>query len=339
MSSTVSADVIAKGPDKRWYVIHTYSGYENKVKANLEHRIESMGMEDRIFQVLVPMEDEIEIRQGQRHTVQKKVYPGYVLVEMILDPDSWFVVRNTPGVTSFVGGSNIPGVRSEPVPLDETEVKQILRHMGVETPKYRVAFTKGQSVRVTDGPFSEFIGTVDEVNPERNKVKVLVSIFGRETPVELDFLQVEKLLEEAHVAKKIRIVLTLQLPAGKATPAPPVGTALGPHGINIVEFTKSYNEKTADKSGQIIPAQITVYEDRSFTFILKTPPAADLLRKAAGISKGSGTAKKETIGRVTRDQVREIAAIKMADLSANDVDAAARIIEGTARSMGIEVGS
>src|SRR6476660_4630581 len=171
-----------KAPEKRWYVIHTYSGYENKVKANLEHRIES-----------VPMEDEIEIRQGQRHTVQKKVYPGYVLVEMILDPDSWFVVRNTPGVTSFVGGSNIPGVRSEPVPLDETEVKQILRHMGVETPKYRVAFTKGQSVRVTDGPFSEFIGTVDEVNPERNKVKVLVSIFGRETPVELDFLQVEKL--------------------------------------------------------------------------------------------------------------------------------------------------
>jgi transcriptional antiterminator NusG len=184
---------VEKKPEKRWYVIHTYSGYENKVKANLEHRIESMGMEDRIFQVLVPMEDEIEIRQGQRHTVQKKVYPGYVLVEMILDPDSWFVVRNTPGVTSFVGGSNIPGVRSEPVPLDETEVKQILRHMGVETPKYRVAFTKGQSVRVTDGPFAEFIGTVEEINPERNKVKVLVSIFGRETPVELDFLQVEKL--------------------------------------------------------------------------------------------------------------------------------------------------
>ena len=185
--------IVPRAPEKRWYVIHTYSGYENKVKANLEHRIESMGMEDKIFQVLVPMEDEIEIRQGQRHTVQKKVYPGYVLVEMILDPESWFVVRNTPGVTSFVGSGNIPGMRSEPIPLDETEVKQILRHMGVETPKYRVAFTKGQSVRVTDGPFAEFIGTVDEVNPERNKLKVLVSIFGRETPVELDFLQVEKL--------------------------------------------------------------------------------------------------------------------------------------------------
>ena len=141
------------------------------------------------------------------------------------------------------------------------------------------------------------------------------------------------------MAKKIRIVLTLQLPAGKATPAPPVGTALGPHGINIVEFTKTYNEKTADKAGQIIPAQITIFEDRSFTFILKTPPAADLLRKAAGIDKGAATTKREQVGRVTRDQVREIAAIKMPDLPANDIEAAARMIEGTARSMGIEVGS
>ena len=139
--------------------------------------------------------------------------------------------------------------------------------------------------------------------------------------------------------KKVLAVVKIQIPAGAATPAPPVGTALGPHGINIVEFTKSYNEKTADKACQIIPAQITVYEDRSFTFILKTPPAADLLRKAAGIDKGSGTPKRETIGRVTRDQVREIATIKMADLSANDIEAAARMIEGTARSMGIEVES
>jgi len=139
------------------------------------------------------------------------------------------------------------------------------------------------------------------------------------------------------VAKKIRIVLTLQLPAGKATPAPPVGTALGPHGINIIEFTKSYNEKTADKAGQIIPAQITVFEDRSFTFILKTPPAADLLRKAAGIEKGAATTSRETAGRVTRDQVREIAGQKLADLNANDIEAAMRQVEGTARSMGIEV--
>ena len=139
------------------------------------------------------------------------------------------------------------------------------------------------------------------------------------------------------MAKKIRIVLTLQLPAGKATPAPPVGTALGPHGINIVEFCKSYNEKTAAQVGQVIPAQITVYEDRSFTFILKTPPAADLLRKAAGVEKGSGTAGREKIGSVTKKQVRDIAEVKMADLNAVDIDGAAKIVEGTARSMGIEV--
>ena len=139
------------------------------------------------------------------------------------------------------------------------------------------------------------------------------------------------------MAKKIRIVLTLQLPAGKATPAPPVGTALGPHGINIVEFCKSYNEKTAPQSGQVIPAQITVFEDRSFTFVLKTPPAADLLRKAAGVEKGAATTGRDTIGRVTRDQVREIAQQKLPDLNAVDLDGATRVVEGTARSMGIEV--
>ena len=139
------------------------------------------------------------------------------------------------------------------------------------------------------------------------------------------------------MAKKIRTVLTLQLPAGKATPAPPVGTALGPHGINIVEFTKTYNERTADKAGQVIPAQITIFEDRSFTFVVKTPPAGDLLKRAAGLDKGAQTTKRETAGRVTRDQVRQIAETKMADLNANDIDAAMKQVEGTARSMGIEV--
>ena len=139
------------------------------------------------------------------------------------------------------------------------------------------------------------------------------------------------------MAKKIRIVITLQLPAGKATPAPPVGTALGPHGINIVEFTKSYNERTADKLGQVIPAQITVFEDRSFTFVLKTPPVPDLLRKAAGVPKGTATPGRENVGKVTREQVREIATIKMPDLNATSMEAAMTMIEGTAKSMGIEV--
>jgi len=174
---------------RRWYVIHTYSGYENKVKTNLEHRIQSMDMGDKIFQVLVPTEEEIEIKNGKRHPVERKIFPGYVLVEMVMSDDSWYVVRNTPGVTSFVGSGN------KPTELSDTEVRQILRQIKLDAPKYKVAFSKGEAVRVTDGPFTDLHGVVDEVNPERNKVKVLVSIFGRETPVELDFLQIEKLVK------------------------------------------------------------------------------------------------------------------------------------------------
>src|SRR2546427_5031946 len=183
--SAPSADEIDTG--RRWYVIHAYSGYENKVKTNLEHRITSMDMGDKIYQVLVPTEEEIEIKNGKRHPVERKVFPGYVLVEMIMGDDSWYVVRNTPGVTSFVGSGN------KPTPLTDGEVRAILRQIKLDAPKYKVAFTKGEAVRVTDGPFTDLHGGVDEVNPERNQVKVLVSIFGRETPVELDFLQIEKL--------------------------------------------------------------------------------------------------------------------------------------------------
>jgi len=185
--SAPTADEVDTG--RRWYVIHTYSGYENKVKTNLEHRITSMDMGDKIYQVLVPTEEEIEIKNGKRHPVERKVFPGYVLVEMIMGDDSWYVVRNTPGVTSFVGSGN------KPTPLTDGEVRAILRQIKLDAPKYKVAFTKGEAVRVTDGPFTDLHGVVDEVNPERNKVKVLVSIFGRETPVELDFLQIEKLVK------------------------------------------------------------------------------------------------------------------------------------------------
>jgi transcriptional antiterminator NusG len=182
---------------KQWYVVHTYSGYEAKVKRNLEHRKESMRKEggDRIFQIIVPEEEEMEMKNGQRQAVKKKVFPGYVLVEMemaadLSDDDSraaWAVVRNTPGVTSFVGSGN------NPIPLREQEVKQILKQIETEAPRVKPTFARGQNVRINDGPFAEFIGVVDEVSAERNKVKVLVSFFGRETPVELDFLQVEKL--------------------------------------------------------------------------------------------------------------------------------------------------
>jgi len=172
--------------DAQWYVVHAYSGHEEKVKKNLEKRIESMDMHDRILEVLVPMEDEIEIKDGKRRHVQKRIFPGYILVKMKMSDESWYVVRNTPGVTSFVGSGN------KPVPLQEKEVKSILRQMKQEAPKIRVEFQVGESVRVVDGPFTDFHGKVDEINPEKGKLKVLVNMFGRETPVELDLLQVEK---------------------------------------------------------------------------------------------------------------------------------------------------
>ncbi len=172
--------------DQGWYVIHCYSGYENKVKSNLEQRIETMQMQDKIFEVVVPTEEEIEIREGKRRTVERRVFPGYILVRMVMDDDSWYVVRNTPGVTGFVG------MGSRPTPLRPEEVQAIMRRMEAEAPRIKVTFRKGQKVRIIDGPFSEFIGIVDEIDMERAKVSVLVSFFGRDTPVELDFLQVEK---------------------------------------------------------------------------------------------------------------------------------------------------
>lgn len=173
--------------EKQWFVIHTYSGYENKVKTNLEKRVESMNMGDKIFRILVPVEDEVQVKDGKKKTVKRKVYPGYVLVEMKMTDDSWYVVRNTPGVTGFVGTG------SKPVPLHDSEVAQILRQMGVEEPKARIDLELGQNVRVISGPFENFIGSIDEINPEKGKIKVLVSMFGRETPVELEFHQVEKI--------------------------------------------------------------------------------------------------------------------------------------------------
>jgi transcriptional antiterminator NusG len=174
----------------RWYVVHTYSGYENKVKTNLERRVKSMDMEDKIFRVLVPMEEEIETKNGKRKSVMKKVFPGYVLVEMIMTDDSWYVVRNTPGVTGFVGSS---GAGSKPTPLLPSEARAILKQMGVDTAKPKVDFSVKEAVRVVEGPFENFVGSIEEIYPDKQKLKVLVSMFGRETPVELDFDQVEKL--------------------------------------------------------------------------------------------------------------------------------------------------
>jgi|SRR5947208_2796669 len=181
-----SKPVAAEG-EPHWYVVHAYSGHEEKVRNNLMKRVDSMDMHDRIFEVLVPTEDVIEIKDGQRRHVAKRTFPGYILVNMIMSDESWYVVRNTPGVTSFVGSGN------KPVPLQEKEIKSIQKQIKAEAPKVRVEYQVGENVRVIDGPFSDFHGKVDEINADKGKLKVLVNMFGRETPVELDLLQVERL--------------------------------------------------------------------------------------------------------------------------------------------------
>jgi len=175
------------GSENNWYVIHTYSGHEDRVKKNLEQRIKLIESGDEIAQIVIPAEEEVEVRGGQRKTVAKKILPGYVLVEMKMSDESLNIVLNTPGVTGFVGSGG------KPVPLQEEEIGQILKQMESETPRVKVGFKQGQSVRVTDGPFTDFVGVVDEIAADKGKVKVFLSLFGRETPVELDFLQVEKL--------------------------------------------------------------------------------------------------------------------------------------------------
>lgn len=171
----------------QWYVVHCYSGYENKVKKNLEHRIESMGMQSRIHEVIVPTEEQIELRDGQRRVVERRIYPGYVLVQMVLDEESWYVVRNTPGVTGFVGIGN------KPTPLRQEEVDRIMRRMEAEEPVAEVKVKAGDKVRIIEGSFTDFNGTVDEVYPDKGKARVLVSFFNRETPIEVDLLQIERL--------------------------------------------------------------------------------------------------------------------------------------------------
>jgi len=182
----LAVETSEEGDGRAWYVVHCYSGYENKVRHNLEQRIETMGMKDKIFDVVVPTEEEIEVKEGKRRTVERRVFPGYILVNMIMSEESWYVVRNTPGVTGFVGMGN------QPTPLRPEEVAQIIKRMEAEAPRIKVTFKPGERVRIVDGPFNDFRGTVSEIDMERAKVRVMVNFFGRETPIELDFLQVEK---------------------------------------------------------------------------------------------------------------------------------------------------
>lgn len=186
ISAQLDAEESELGPQPEWFVIHSYSGMEHKVKKNIEHRSESMGMTDRILEVVVPTETEIEIRNGVRREVERRVFPGYILVNMIMDEDSWYVVRNSPGVTGFVGMGN------KPTPLRQDEVDKIMRRIESDEPRIKVSFQLGEHVRIMSGPFAEFSGVVDEIYPDKGKAKVLVSFFNRETPVEVDFVQLER---------------------------------------------------------------------------------------------------------------------------------------------------
>lgn len=177
----------SSSPRPNWYVVHAYSGHEAKVAATLKQRIESLKLQDKILDILIPTQEKIEIKEGKKNTVKEKIFPGYLLVNMILDDNTWLAVRTTPGITGFIGTS------TKPTPLPEGEVASIRRFMAMEAPKFKTTFSEGEAVKITDGPFSEFLGSISEIDEEKGKLKVLVSVFGRETPVELDFLQVAKL--------------------------------------------------------------------------------------------------------------------------------------------------
>ena len=180
-------EVVDEHPGAKWYIIHTYSGHENRVQKSLKQRIQSLGFEDRIFDIIVPTRNTIKVSQGKKESIKEKIFPGYVLVKMILDDESWLLVRTTQGVTAFIGAGN------KPTPISEKEVEAIQKFMNAEEPLYKTSFSVGEAVKITDGPFNDFLGTIDQIDDAKGKIKVLVSIFGRETPVELDFLQVKKL--------------------------------------------------------------------------------------------------------------------------------------------------
>ena len=311
--------------------MHSYAGYENKVKTNLESRISSLDMEDYIFQVEVPTEEVVEIKNGKRQQVQRKVFPGYILVRMDLNDESWGAVRNTPGVTGFVGAT------SRPSPLSLDEVEKILAPAtkkaaavaqggkaaaGDKAPTVVVDFTIGESVTVMDGPFATLPATISEIDadaPEAARPGLdlrpgdtrrarlrpgLEDLIPHPNPRHRHRREEREAMPPK---RKLTAVIKLQIKAGLANPAPPVGPALGQHGVNIMEFCKQYNAATEAQRGQIVPVEISVFEDRSFTFVTKTPPAARLLLAAAGVDKGSGEPHTKKVAKVTMAQVREIA--------------------------------
>ena len=277
----------------------------------------------------MPTESVSEMKDNQKITVDKRTMPGYVLVNMELNEDSWKLVKGTPGVTGFVGASN------EPVPLTQMEVDRILKKevAVVDRPPARDVHDR----RVGQGRLRAALGLLRRDLRNQRGCRPPQGAGINLWPRNAGRGRLRPGQEALAMAKKVLTTIKLQALGGAASPAPPVGPALGQHGINIMEFCKAFNAQTQQDAGTVIPVVITVYEDRSFTFVTKTPPAADLIRKAIGLDKGSAEPHRNKVGTITQAQLREIATMKLADLNANDVDAAAKIIAGTARSMGVEV--
>ena len=331
---------------KQWYIVHTYSGFENKVKESLEQRVNAYGLQDDIGEILIPTEQVAEMRGGKKVVSSKRFFPGYILVEMHMTDHAWHVVKNTPKVTGFVGAG------AKPTPLTREEVDQILNQVteAAEKPKPRYSFEKGDQVRINEGPFTSFNGVVDEVNIDAQHAQGdgddfrpldagRTGFFAGREAVALRRYSCSRgrTCDSKQYGEESQAMVKLQIAAGKATPAPPVGTALGPHGVNIMDFCKNFNAKTAKDEGLIIPVVVTVYADRSYSFITKTPPASILLKRAANLAKGSAEPNKTKVGTVTKKQVEEIAKIKLPDLNCESVEAAVKSVAGTARSMGIDV--
>eukprot|EP01030_Chromulinospumella_sphaerica_P008376 gene8376-8197_t len=265
-------------PDLRWYIVHAYSGMEKAVERNIVERIGRAGMQDKFGRILVPTEEVVEMKNGQKKTTERRLFPGYVFVEMVMDDDTWHLVKHTNKVTGFVGG-----VKNRPAPISEDEVQKIVSQMqeGTDKPRHKVEFMVGELVRVKEGPFTDFNGSVEEVNYEKNRLRVS-------------------------------------------------------RGLNIMEFCKAFNAQTQGvEPGLPLPVVITAFADKSFTFIIKTPPATTLIKKAIKLEKGSSNPLKTKVGKITRAQLEEIAKTKLKDMNAANVDAAVRTLAGSARSMGV----
>ncbi len=312
----------------------------------LQRKVKIEGIDRYFGEICVPTEKVTEFKAGKKKIVERKLWPGYIAVQMHVNDATWFAIRETSGIGDFTGASG------KPSPMQPHEIAMITKQEveeSTESPKLNIKFKVGDKVKVKDGNFESFEGEVGNIDEASGKVSIMISIFGRSTPVELEYWQVETpptpFLGNRRgsssgflvMAKQLVGQAKFQIPGGQATPAPPVGTALGRYGINLGQFVQQFNEKTREAAGMMIPVIVSVYNDRSFEFVMKSPPAAVLLKKAVGLAKGSGVPNKTKVGTVTKAQMEEIAKTKMNDLNARDVEHAVRMIAGTARSMGLVV--